>query len=356
MRRLLTLSLAGVVLLGFSFYSVCGAADAPIKLKFANYFPPTHKIATIFAEFTQDINKKSGGKVEISYYPGGTLLTAPKMAAGVVTGIADIGLAHMAYSRGRFPVMEAIELPLGFPSAWVGAGVANEFYDKFKPKEWDQFHPLIFCASTPNVIGTLSKPVRTLEDLKGLKIRGTGRIGDIVKALGATPMPLEIVDMYEALRRGVVDGNLGSAEQLEGFKIGELLKYVTASWRTGGCFGFYVTMSKHKWDTLPPDMQKLFTEVSAEYKDKWGVGFNSIDFGGIQYLKNHGGQVINLSDAETAKWVKAVQPVIADFKKDLVGKGYKEQEVDAWINFIKERTEYWKAQEKARKIQSIYEY
>jgi TRAP-type transport system periplasmic protein len=355
MGRKLVLFVCAVSLV-FLVYSTCSAADTPIKLKFANYFPPTHKNSILFAEFSQEINKKSGGKVDISYYPGGTLLTAPKMAAGVTTGIADIGLSHFAYSRGRFPVMEVVELPLGFPSAWVGAGVANEFYEKFKPKELDQFHPLAFCASTPNVIGTLTKPVRTLEDIKGLKVRGTGRIGDIVKALGATPMPIEIVDMYESLRRGVVDGNLGSAEQLEGFKIGELLKYVTASWKTGGCFGFYTMMSKAKWDTLPPDMQKLFTDVSNEYKDKWGIAFNSIDFGGIQYLKSHGGQVINLSDAETTKWVKAVQPVIADYKKDLVAKGYKEQEVDTWINFVKERTEYWKGQEKARKIPTVYEY
>ena len=129
---------------------------------------------------------------------------------------------------------------------------------------------------------------------------------------------------------------------------------MTASWRTGGCFGFYVTMSKRKWDELPPDMQKLFTEVSNEYKDKWGIAFNGIDVGGIQFLKNHGGQVITLSAAETARWVKAVQPLIADFKKDLMSKGYKEQEVDAWFNFIKERTEYWKTQEKARKIPNIY--
>lgn len=92
-----------VVLLVLSVYSLSGAADTPIKLKFANYFPPTHKNSTLFGEFSQEINKKSGGKIEISYYPGGTLLTAPKMAAGVVTGIADIGLAHFAYSRGRFP-------------------------------------------------------------------------------------------------------------------------------------------------------------------------------------------------------------------------------------------------------------
>ncbi len=345
-----------VVSLVFWAYSTCSAADTPIKLKFANFFPPTHKNAVVWAEFTQEINKKSGGKVEISYYPGGTLLTAPKMAAGVTTGIADIGLAHFAYSRGRFPVMEAIELPLGFPSAWIGAGVANEFYEKFKPKEMDQYHPLAFTASTPNVLGTLTKKISTLEDVKGLKIRATGRLGDIVKSLGGTPMPIEMVDMYESLRRGVVDGNLGSAEQLEGFKVGEFLKFVVPSWKTGGCYGFYVLMSKQKWDALPPDMQKLFAEVSNAYKDKWAIAFNSIDVGGIEFLKKHGGQLTPLSDAETERWVKAVQPVIADYKKDLVSKGYKEAEVDTMINFIKERTEYWKAQEKARKIVSVYEY
>ncbi len=59
--------------------------------------------------------------MEITQYTGGTLLTAPKMAAGVETGIADIGLSHCSYSRGRFPVMEIMELPLGFPSAWIAA-------------------------------------------------------------------------------------------------------------------------------------------------------------------------------------------------------------------------------------------
>ena len=97
----------------------------------------------IFDQFSQEINKKSNGKVEISYYPGGTLLTAPKIAAGVATGIADIGLSHCAYSRGRFPVMEIMELPLGFPSGYIGTHVANDFYDKYKPKEWEQFQPLV---------------------------------------------------------------------------------------------------------------------------------------------------------------------------------------------------------------------
>jgi len=351
-KRFVTLAVA---LLLLSTFSVTYAAE-PIKLKFANYFPPTHKVSAMFDQFSQAINKKSEGKVEVSYYAGGTLLTAPKMAVGVATGIADIGLSHLAYSRGRFPVMEAMELPLGFPSGYIGTHVAGEFYNKVKPKEWDQFQPLIFSFSPPCGLQTVSKPVRALEELRGLKIRGTGRIGDVVKALGATPMPLEMVDLYEALRRGVIDGNYGALETLQGFKTGELIKFVTATWQIGISYTFYVAMNKHKWDSLPPDMKKLFMDVANEYRDKWAIEWNMIDLEGSEFLKSRGGQILNLSDAEGAKWVNAAQPVIVDFKKDVASKGYNEREVDSWIAFIKERIEYWKGQEKANKVPTAYQY
>ena len=89
-----------------------GAADV-IKLKFANYMPILHINVPLMQKFCDEVNKKLAGKIEITQYPAGTLLTAPKMAAGVADGIADIGLAHCSYSRGRFPVMELTELPLG---------------------------------------------------------------------------------------------------------------------------------------------------------------------------------------------------------------------------------------------------
>ena len=105
---------------------------------------------------------RQGGR--LTHYSGGTLLSAPKMAAGVANGIADIGLSHCAYSRGRFPVTEIMELPLGFPSGWVGAHVMNDFLDKYKPKEWDAYHPLMFTTSPPNILQTLNKPVKSLEE------------------------------------------------------------------------------------------------------------------------------------------------------------------------------------------------
>jgi TRAP-type C4-dicarboxylate transport system substrate-binding protein len=310
----------------------------------------------MMGKYCEELNKKLAGKVEITQYAGGTLLTAPKMAAGVASGIADIGLSHCSYSRGRFPVMEVMELPLGFPSAWIATHVANDFYDKFKPKEWDTYHALMFSNSPPNVVQTLKKPVKTLDELKGMKIRGTGRIGDIVKALGAIPMPIETVDLYETMRRGVIDGNLGPIEQLKGFKIGEVEKYTSATWKIGSVFQFYVVMNKNRWNSLSPDVQKVITDHTREFMGRWATEWNKIDIEGKDYFTKLGGQVIPVSDAEQAKMVKAVEPVVVDYKKDLVSKGFKAAEVDSWVSFIKERIEYWKGQEKTQKIPTLYSY
>jgi len=338
----------------FLFSTYCGADE--IKLKFANYFPPTHMNSVIMGKFCEELNKKLAGKVEITLYTGGTLLTAPKMAAGVSTGIADIGLSNCSYTRDRFPAMEAMELPLGLPSGWVGTHVATDFYDKFKPKEWDVYQPLMFSTCPPNVVQTLSKPVKSLEDMKGLKIRGQGRMADVVKSLGAVPVPIEIVDLYESLRRGVIDGSYIPLETLKGFKLGEVEKYVTASWKIGNAYTFYVVMNKQKFNSLPPDIQKELTEFSKGFVERWAVAWNAIDIEGREFFKTNGGQVLNLSDADAERWVKACEPVLASFKKDLTSKGYTETEVTGWLQFIQERIQYWKAQEKANKIPTAYEY
>ena len=177
-----------------------------------------------------------------------------------------------------------------------------------------------------------------------------------MKTLGAIPMPIEMVDLYESLRRKVIDGNFGPMEQLKGFKIGELIRYTTTCWRIGTSYTFYLVMNKNRFNSLPPDIKKIFQETSKEYRDKWAVQWNEIEIEGLQFLKSQGGQVVPLSDQEQAKWVNAAQPVITEFKKDLMAKGYPEKEVDQWFAFVKDRIEYWKGQEKAKKVPTPYEY
>ncbi len=347
------LLVVAVVLLSWTCSSA-GAADV-IKLKLANYFPPTHMNSIMMGKYAEELNKKLAGKVEVTQYTGSTLLGAPKIAAGVATGVADIGLSNCSYTRGRFPMMEIMELPLGFPSAWIAGHVANDFYEKFKPKEWDNYQVLMFSTSPINVIQTL-KPVKTLEDMRGLKLRGTGRLGDIVKSLGGTPVPIETPDLYDSLKRGVIEGALLPLETLKGFKTGEIIRNVTASWKVGSAYCFFVVMNKNKWNSLPADVKKTFTDFSKEFIERWTVEWNAIDIEGREFFQKQGGQITSLSDAESARWVKAAQPVVDDYKKDLVSKGYKAGDVDTWIKFVQERIEYWKGQEKSRKIPTTFQY
>jgi TRAP-type C4-dicarboxylate transport system substrate-binding protein len=344
-----------VVTFLFSMVSSPYAAEV-IKLKFANYFPPTHMNSTIMGKYCEELNKKLAGKVEITQYTGGTLLAAPKIAAGVAAGIADIGLSNLSYTRGRFPVMEIMELPHGFPSPWIAGHVGNDFYNKYQPKDFDAYHVLMFSSAPINVIQTVSKPVRTLDDVKGLKLRGTGRIGDIVKALGAVPIPLETPDLYDALKRNVVEGALLSIETMKGFKTGELIKYVTPSWRIGCAYCFYVAMNKQKWNSLPADVQKTITDFSREFIERWTVEWVNIDIEGMEFFKSNGGRVESVPEADIPKWVKAVQPVIEDYKKDVISKGSKAGDVDEWISFVNNRIQYWKGQEKAKNIPTVFQY
>jgi TRAP-type C4-dicarboxylate transport system substrate-binding protein len=342
-----------IVTLVFGVNSFAKAQEV-IKLKAANYLPVTHPMSVLSGWFCDEIKKRTNGRVEISYYPGGTLLNPVKMYDGILTGIADMGLSHIDYTRGRFPVMEVFDLPLGFPSGWVATQVSTEFFDKYKPKAWDAVHTFYVTTSGPCIVLTTSKPVKNLQDMKGLKIRAVGVMADVIKDLGALPVPLQMPDVYDSLRRGVIDGVTVDLSTLKYWKFAEVIKYVTADWQLGTGYTFYWVMNKKKWDALPPDIQKVFNEVSSETREKQALLWNQMDIEGRDLFVSKGGQMISLPDAEAAKWIKAVEPVIGEYKKSMVPKGFKEAEVDNWLKYIKERIAYWTKEQKDKKVPSPF--
>ena len=304
--------------------------------------------------FCDEVKKRTNGRVEISYYPGGTLLSPVKMYVGITTGIADLGFSHTAYTRGRFPVTEVLDLPQGYPSGCVAVQVSNDFYKKFKPAEWDDVHVLYFASSPPLVLHTNRKPVKTMEDMAGLKIRATGQMAEVIKLLGAAPVPLQMPDVYESLKRGVIDGVTVDLSPLKYWKFSEVVKHTTASWPLGTTYAFYFVMNKNKWNKLSPDAQKVMTEVAMEAKDKQAALWNEMDIEGRDLFLSQGGELIELSDTEIEKWKNAVQPVIGAYKKSMVSKGFKESDVDGWLKFISERIGYWKGEETKRGIPNPY--
>ncbi|HXZ95387.1 MAG TPA: C4-dicarboxylate ABC transporter substrate-binding protein, partial [Dehalococcoidia bacterium] len=155
------ISLLVVVVFVFGTRPLAHGADI-IKLKAANYLPVTHKMSLLTGWFCDEVKKRTNGRVEVTYYPEGTLLSPVKMYDGVFTDIADMGVSHIDYTPGRFPVMEVFDLPLGFPSGWVATQVSSDFFNKYKPSEWNGVHVLYMNTTGPLVLQTISKPVKTL--------------------------------------------------------------------------------------------------------------------------------------------------------------------------------------------------
>ena len=339
---LISLPLAVIISLAFVLPNLnppAFSADV-IKLKFVNFFPPPAGQSKICEEFIADVEKRTNGRVKIQYFAGGSLLKAPAIYNGIETGIADIGYTHVEYTPGRFPITGAGELPLGFPSAWVGSQVANDFYNEFKPKEWDKVRVLWMNTSNPSVIIS-KKPVRTLEDMKGLKIRAPGIVSDTIKALGATPQPTHMMEVYDAMAKGVIDGVNTPLETLRTFRFAEVVGYTTASWQVGNIYTFYVAMNKNSYKKLPPDIKEIFDELCGEYKEKYALMWNAIDFYGKWFAKKKGVEIIELPDAEAARWIGATAPVIENYIKEMVGKGHAEAEVRGWIKYLRDRIDYW---------------
>ena len=317
------------------------AYGGTIRLRFASYFPTAAAQSKLLEEFCATVAERTNGKVKIDFFGGGSLLKATKVYDGVVQGIADIGFSHIEYTVGRFPITEILDLPLGYPSGWVGSHVANDFYLRYRPKEWEKVHVLWFVTCTPNQLLLRNKPVYKLEDLRGLTIRGPGRIGQVVEALGATAKPVPMNEAYEALARGVIDGVLISMEVLKSFRLADVVKYVTLCSEATNFYTFYVVMNKEKWDSLPTDVKVIMERTSAEFGERMALLWNMADFLGVEEAKKKGVKFVSLSPQELERWKKAVRPVVDNYLDFLAKKGYKRDELQGMVSFIKDRINYW---------------
>ncbi|MBN2124587.1 MAG: TRAP transporter substrate-binding protein [Deltaproteobacteria bacterium] len=327
-------SLLMVVFFGFAFVTLgAGHVQAKtIQLTYANFFPPTHFNGKLGESWAKEIETRTKGQVKITYFPGGALLKGPEICDGVMKGVSDIGMSCFAYTRGRFPAMEALDLPIGYTSGYAATMVANDFYNKFKPVELDEVKVLYIHAHGPGLLHS-KKAVKTLEDMKGLKVRATGFSSKVATALGAAPVGMPQGGTYEALQKGVVEATFGPIEVLKGWKQGEVIKYTTECFGVGYTTAMYVTMNKKKWASLPEDVKKVFEAVSNEWIAKHADGWDAADEEGKKFSLSLGNEMIPLSAEEDARWAEAVKPVLDEYVKAATDKGLPGAD---YVTFIKE--------------------
>jgi TRAP-type C4-dicarboxylate transport system substrate-binding protein len=301
-------------------------AQAAIELTYSIFFPATHGNTLLATEWAKEVEKRTNGAVKITMFPGATLTPANQCYDGVVKGISDIGMSVLSYTAGRFPLMEVIDMPLGYKSGLQVTRLINAFYQKFQPKELDDVKVLYLHGHGPGVVHTNKKPVNKLEDLKGMKIRCTGTSAEVVKHLGATPVAMPQTETYDALQKGVVEGVMSPVETLKGWKFAEVIKYTTLNYGSAYSIGFFVVMNKAKWNALPKDVQATITKINEEWIEKTGKSWDEFDKIGLEATKAKGNQVITLSKQEDERWAGLVKPIMSEWVQRTKAKGLPAEE------------------------------
>jgi TRAP-type C4-dicarboxylate transport system substrate-binding protein len=273
------------------------------------------------------------------------LVKGPDIWNAVKTGMADMGWCFHGYWADMTPLSDVITLPFfPFKTAEKGSEVLWKLYEKFPSiqQEYKDVQPLTLWASSPYFLITTKKQVKTIEDLKGMKIRVVGGPPtEQMKALGAIPTLIPMPDTYLSMDRGVIDGMGAPWEAIHAFRLYEIVKYYTILPLSAVYFS--MSMNKAKWESLPKDVQQAIMSVGGLDGAKfWGKNFYDTAEGGVEELIKRGNYQVTkytVPPAELSKWGKvAGEPLWKEWVKRMEGKGRPDAQkvLDAALELLKQ--------------------
>jgi TRAP-type C4-dicarboxylate transport system substrate-binding protein len=324
------------------------AQAEPIKLVYTDHNPPT-SYGTIYANavWLDKLEAATGGQIKIERYFGATLVKGMDAWNATKTGVVDMGWCAMGYWPGMAPLTEIMQLPfIPFKNAQQASGILRKLYNKFPEfqKEYEEVHVLVNYTAGLYRLLTTKKQIKTLEDMKGLKIRALGGPQtDAMKALGAVPTLVPFPDTYLAMQKGVLDGTLTPIGACEIFNFHEVGKYMTHVIIATAPFA--IIMNKDKWNSLSPDIQKAIDSECGYDACRWlGKHYSdALDDAGLkemdEYAAKTGHKLIDytLTPEELARWQEVGgRPLWDAWVKKVTAKGLPGQAVlDELLRLVK---------------------
>jgi TRAP-type C4-dicarboxylate transport system substrate-binding protein len=300
------------------------ASASPIELSFSLNIPSRHlRYINVIEPWIKRIEAQTHGKVKITPYFSAALNTYGEAFDAAQSGVADITEGITWLVSGRFPLTGSVQLPgLGLNSSWDSSRAIWHVFNTV-PEVRAEFAgvKVLWLYTTPSSkIGTVKKPVRTLEDLQGLKIRVTGPLAATTgKALGFAPVSMPMGDLYLSLEKGVLDGAKVFDEVLVSRRLGEVLNYVT-DFNLGPTV-FFVIMNQQKWDSFSPDVKNVFKKLTGDWAVEFGSkAWDKFDKEAREKMKAKGIQYISLPPKEEAKWQKRLTPIKEQYAEKLQSK------------------------------------
>lgn len=295
---------------------------APIEIRVSSFVPKAAGLWKVWEPSFRQLERESKGKLVVKAYPGGVLHSMQDGFKAIRSGVADLSHCYVSYAPTSFKLMHATNLPGMFPDAPVGSMVATVLYPKYFKEEYERMGVyLARIPMTPPYNIVTKKPVRTLEDLKGMKVRTVGGIqAQTVEAVGATPIFLSTPEAYTAFERGTVDAVVGHDGAFIAFRTAEPAKAWTdlrfAAVETSIC------MNKDFFDTLPSDLKTVF----YNWLQRWNQADAQLWYEGYaaesrEQMKKMGIEMIALSPAERQRILNAMNVVTERWIEEMEKEG-----------------------------------
>ncbi|GGC44726.1 C4-dicarboxylate ABC transporter [Siccirubricoccus deserti] len=293
-----------------------GAAAQEVTLRLHHFLPAVSNVHRYFLQpWAQKIASESGNRLRIQIFPSMQLGGAPpQLFDQARDGVADIIWTLPGNTPGRFPRIEVFELPfVSHKRAIVNCLAIQEFADKHLREEFREVHPLCVWGHGEGLIHS-RREVRTMEDLRGLKLRFPSRLnGEALRALGAAPVGMPVPQVPEALSQGVIDGAVVPWEVVPSIKLQEMVKHHTEVPGSPTLYiaTFILAMNKAKYEGLAPELRAVLDANSGAAAARMAaVPWDERNPMVEADVRRRGNQVITITEAEKARWMEATKPVV----------------------------------------------
>lgn len=290
------------------------------ELSLAYFMGPKHPMnAGVMTPFGDKVAELSGGKLTIKQFPGGALnKVPPKQYSIMLSGVADVIFTLPGYTADVFPKTNV----MGLPGVCDSAFSCSEALQRVRGELEKEYNAKVIAiwANAPPVLITRDKAVRSLEDLKGMKIRVTSKSDvPVVEALGASAVAQPVTVINQNLANGVIDGIMIDPSAIGAFKLFEPANYVT-TWFPGSGSAFVLLMNKDVYNGLSAEEKGwIDAAASTELSLNAGKAYDAASVRGMGAAKKAGNELIELSDAEKAKFQARVDEVMAKLASKPVG-------------------------------------
>ncbi|HVN97585.1 MAG TPA: TRAP transporter substrate-binding protein DctP [Syntrophorhabdaceae bacterium] len=273
------------------------AQQKVIELTYGTAFAADHTFSKADALWIAKIEKETQSRVKIKPYWGGQVIGGANAVEELAGGVADIAYVSPNNTKTGFAIAKAIQLFFAGASEPMAMRVYQQLRVKFPEidKEYTDagIKPLEYSVNTQEILS--AKPIRKLDDLKGKRIRVVGDWAKVLRAVGSEGITTSTSEMYTGMQKGILDGILGLTEGLESLKLADVVKYVSMYDMLAAPFSGRA-MNLAKWNSLPPDIQKVFMSNVEYWSKVTEDGLAAACNQAVEYAKKRGLEVINPSD------------------------------------------------------------